>query len=458
MELKEGITKKDIEQLKNYLKELDELNRKTPNPLWLPAAVMEQIRQTDVIPEEYADKVERLYKENGKPYYVEVIASNYLHSLAELEGKYQGTRDKLFGLYADDPTIQGMPFWKFIQDVIDLYEGNDKRNREKLSPLLNGSGFFDALSIISYSGKQPYLKERDKKETKEPLLSYKLKEYQTLSATDKIPERAKFKSPTGGINIIIKDPDNFFGTKDGDKTAFIKVYAFVLQECANQQGKDFVRIKLDDLVKVGMYKNVDSARLGLKQFYQRQDKISLESAQYDEEGHLFYHRRSTRDGYVEFAINQYYDLSSYFSQFTYFPNWGYELSYNAFVILWKTFYLIRLNSRKILKEGKFKMKIESVRETLNLPTPDDVPNRRYKYFITDKIEKAVKEINETNARYQGGKGINLAIIHGEKKPSIREWLDGYIEVEITGEYLKVLEAQFLSLEEKKRKPKGVKTV
>lgn len=242
------------------------------------------------------------------------------------------------------------------------------------------------------------------------------------------------------VAILFSDAEEIL---TGRNKTFLKLFIFSMQKIAQQNNPRAVHFSLSELVQNKMYSSTDTARRAVKAFYSQQSKVQFFRSTKDKEsgGFLFYHRDIDR-GYVTLFINENLPIVPIFAeQYTVFPRWAYRLGSNAFSLTHYIFALARQNAKKISETGTFNVGMEAIRNYLGLPTVNELSlTSRHYDFITEPIESAIEEIEEavreTREEYNGNFTITPNTVEGM---NIREWLDGYITIGLSGDYVKSLE-------------------
>ena len=222
---------------------------------------------------------------------------------------------------------------------------------------------------------------------------------------------------------------------------FTKVLLFTLQKMTAQNFPLEVGFSLQELVDLGMYSTTSNAGRAVKEFFAQQKLTTLSGVVKkgrktvkEEGGVLFYHYR-LNNGYVTLSVNENFNMEFIANYFTVFPRFAYALSNNAFSLVRYIFFLARQNAQAIKNKGTFTISLDSVRENLGLPSVDEVKNRKYRQFIIEPIEKAIEETEEALQTVPEAKEYGFTITpHGTDTNNISEWLQGYLEIGLKGDF------------------------
>jgi hypothetical protein len=116
---------------------------------------------------------------------------------------------------------------------------------------------------------------------------------------------------------------------------------------------------------------------------------------------------------------------------TILPRWGYALqSENAYMLLDYIYYLARQNTDKIRERGYFTISLDTIRQHLGLPSPEEVKDGHgsdYNKLIIKPIEDAITAIEEK----QEGQ-LKIAPMYATDYKNIHEYLNGYLEIRMSG--------------------------
>lgn len=222
---------------------------------------------------------------------------------------------------------------------------------------------------------------------------------------------------------------------------FSKMLLFTLQKMNAQNFPLDVGFSLQELVDIGMYSTTSNAARAIRDFFDQQKQTILRGTVKkgkktirEEGGVLFYHYR-LENGYVTLSVNENFNMEFIANYFTIFPRFAYALSNNAFNLVRYIFFLARQNTKQIKAKGSFTINLDSIRETLGLPAPADVKNRKYKQYIVDPIEEAIEEIETAIQTVPEAKDYSFTITPNTTDTSnINKWLEGYLEIGLSGDF------------------------
>ena len=240
---------------------------------------------------------------------------------------------------------------------------------------------------------------------------------------------------------------------------FSKCLAFSLEQMARQNFPNEVQIPLKEFVDRGSYSNVNHAKRAMLDFFDTQKQITLSGQEkrgrktvFEEGGVLFYHYKYNSGGMLSLSVNSNFNWDLIAAYFTVFPRFAYALSNNAFLLTWYIFYLARQNTNKIREGQPFTIGLESVRAFIGLPDPAEVQGRKYRQQIMTPIEDAIEEIEAAIQKTPEAQNLAFTITpYGTDTKSITEYLQGYLEVGLSGAFAETFANIADNAEEKRKK-------
>lgn len=476
-----GITQEDIAALRAYVEELEALNLES-----FPAGLNEEewdevwnaFKKTGKIPPKYAgrvtesellieDDIRQKLGEDGKPVFDANGKPVYEHFMLDHPEKRKSFYDTAQEAYN---ARMNAPFDKHEAAVIKALRayyliGNHAQNgNETLTAVID---------IVKEILKDPdIIRELEReakaaqKTTLAPLGSVPNGEsltwlYRVLSASkggrivqesngnrheritaQQYEDKVRFirENKQNGSTVIVEiDQADKYLTKT-NKT-FTKILLFALQKMTAQNNPLEVGFSLQELVDLGMYYDTSTARRAVKEFFAQQKLTTLSGTVKkgrktikEEGGILFYHYK-INNGFVTLSVNENFNLDFLAPYFTVFPRFAYALSNNAFSLVRYIFFLARQNTQAIKDKGSFTISLENIRENLGLPSVDEVKNRKYRQFIIEPIENAIEEVENALMNVPEAKEYGFTITPcGTDTSNIREWLQGYLEIGLNGDF------------------------
>lgn len=243
-----------------------------------------------------------------------------------------------------------------------------------------------------------------------------------------VTQRKKGESAT--ITILNKDLIQ--------STSAMKLFVFLLAKANQQHFNPVIIFPLQELVNIGMYGNIDSARVGFKshiaavQSLQIAGEMKKGKRNVRQAGGVLFYNHEIDQNNVKVWVNENFDIEFLASYYTMLPSWAWALSNNSFEILLYTFMKSRTE-----RSDNFNVSLSIIREKLTLPTREEYaakgkkwkPGQYVKQPIIEAIDgiKTAIEVNKDN-----NISINEHYIINDK--TLEEWLNGYINVILSGDY------------------------
>lgn len=235
--------------------------------------------------------------------------------------------------------------------------------------------------------------------------------------------------------------------------SFFRLFVYCLQRMNAQSFRPKIIIRLQDMVDLGMYSTAGNALAGINSFYDQQKNMEISGTFKKRKeiikagrGQLFFNIEYDKNGCVTLSANDSLNTQFFATFFTILPDFAYNLKKsNAFLLTWYIFYIARQRTKEIKNNGSFIIRLDTIRDMLGLPRIDEVQNRKYKHCIIDPITDAISEIMEGWESAEKGEGDDFKIIlQNQDTRNINEWLQGNIEVQLSG----TLSDKFISISEK----------
>lgn len=330
--------------------------------------------------------------------------------------------------------LDNTPLQQIVDDAIRELEKEKKAAQSLMLPPLGGVPNGDPLNWLYrvVSSKGGRLVDQNKANRHEAVI--------VQSKGDAIRFTRKNKENGSIITLEISQADKLLGKTN--KT-FIKTFIFILQKMNMQNNSLRVGFPLQELVDLGMYSTTSNAWRAIQDFIKQSSNIFLsglikkgkKSIENKGNAGLLFYNASLENGFVTVSVNENFNIDFIASQFTVFPRFAYSLNINAFNLVRYIFYIARQNTQKIKERGTFTIGLNSVRDNLGLPDPEDVKNRKYKQYIVDPIEEAISEIEDALKAVPEAKEYGFTITPvGTDTSNINQWLSGYLEIGLQREF------------------------
>ena len=486
------ITSKDIEALKEYLAKLETLRQEKPKNI-LTAEEWDEIFKSlfafGRIPDKYKMRVKEMeieektglekvlddsgnpvLDENGEPRfrhvvydtpikrkaYYDVVEEEHDQKITTLNKKYHDIVKKALLFYIqsfeekpETTEKQASNIEEIIEEILEkpeikrVFEKDLKAGKfSRIAPLgsvPNGEIIHWLFRVISAS-KGGRIVQANPANRHEKITAQQY--------GDKMRFIRENKQNGSTLIVEIDQADKYL--RKTNKT-FTKILLFALQKMTTQNFPLEVGFSLQELVDLGMYYDTSTARRAVKEFFSQQKLTTLSGTVKkgrktvkEEGGILFYHYK-INNGFVTLSVNENFNLDFIANYFTVFPRFAYALNDNAFSLVRYIFFLARQNAQAIKDKGTFTISLENIRENLGLPSIDEVKNRKYRQFIIEPIEKAIEEVEEALLSVPEAKEYGFTITPcGTDTSSIAEWLQGYLEIGLKGDFAET----FVKLAEK----------
>lgn len=248
---------------------------------------------------------------------------------------------------------------------------------------------------------------------------------------DKQEMRITSENKSNKLTLTIDNAELF---SKANSKGLKKCFAFILVQCNYQNYAKEIGFPLQALVDNGMYKSIDAARRGVKDNIEKIMALTFKGSsskgkQVIEEqgGKLIYHY-TIKNGYVTLSFNEKLNVQFMAQYFTLLPKFAYALPNNAFSLVEYIFYLARQNTRDIKEHGYFNISLRAIRDYLCLP--QETETKEHARLIKEPIEKAIDDIELAN----NNASFTITPVYNEDCSSVKEWLDGYIKVELKNEF------------------------
>jgi len=292
-------------------------------------------------------------------------------------------------------------------------------------------------------------------------------EYKVVKGTDKKTNKAIRKITMDGekasVTITLNDAEKVTnGSNKPAKKLFVLSLIKANSQClqGGQLTQDYISFPLQELVDIGNYKNVRSARTG---FLSGADTLTSIKAK----GTLKKSTKSKKAGNeIEIAalevlftgakiekgqcfiyLNERVNWGFLCEYYTILPPYYFRLSNRASDLLYYIFYLARQHTKEIEEKGYFNISFRAIQNKLQLPNEKGLNNPQRD--IKDAIEGAIEQIEDAHKATYGNMDIAFIIQpDGIDGATISEYLDnGYLRVEIKGNFA----SKFIALSKDTRK-------
>jgi hypothetical protein len=256
---------------------------------------------------------------------------------------------------------------------------------------------------------------------------------------------------TSTITLELSDIDKLIGTNKQAKKMFI-LSLIKTNEQAFSDGsmrRNFVQFPLQELIDIGYYSRPQSARKGfndamevltslkVKGTLKKGKKNTIEQSAIE----VLFTGANIKKGTCTIFLNERINWGFVSSFYTVLPRYYFRLSNRASDLLYYIFYIARQRTKDIESRGYFTISMRAIQERLNLPS--EIGNANPDRTIKKPIEDAVEAIEEAS----NDKEFNIELHYKEGAPIASYLSNGYLKIELKGEYAK----DFIALSKEKAK-------
>lgn len=250
------------------------------------------------------------------------------------------------------------------------------------------------------------------------------------------------KAPKASVTIELADIDKLTGSNKPAKKLFVLSLIKANEQSIHdgQLTKDYVSFPLQELVDIGFYKSLRSARTGFNSGADALTSLKIK-------GHI--QRTKKRGSTIDtlevlytgakieknqcfLRLNYAIDWSFIAQYFTILPRYYFKLSNRGSDLLYYIFYLARQHTQDIEERGYFTISFRAIQHRLQLPNENSTKNPQRD--IKDPIDNALEELETEHSKLYGNTEFSLLPVSDETAP-IAEYLDnGYLKIGLTGAF------------------------
>lgn len=263
--------------------------------------------------------------------------------------------------------------------------------------------------------------------------------HSTTLKLEKKGNQLRFIQETGNstITLEITDIDKLVGSNKPAK----KILPYTLIK-ANEQAlhngelkRDCVVFSLKDLIDIGLYKTMDSARRGFKTAMNALTSMKVK-------GEIKKGKRVTTQAGIEVLftganikrgtctvyLNDRIDWTFIAAFYTILPKYYFKLSNRSADLLLCIFIIARMRKNEIAEKNCFTISMREIQGALNLP--NEKGNREPSKTIKEPIEQAIEEIEKES----NSPNFTITPMY-DQRGTINEFLDkGYLKIGMAGQY------------------------
>ena len=257
---------------------------------------------------------------------------------------------------------------------------------------------------------------------------------------------------SGNVQVTIEVNDIYKLSRAGKKLFILSLIKANEQSLFNGELiRDYVSFPLQELVDIGFYSTVYSARVGfeqgMKSFSGIMIKGSIRKSKHSTASIKTFEMPFTggaiSNSQCTIYLNSRIDWNFLVQYFTKLPKYYFKLSSRASDLLYYIFYLARQNTKKIADQGYFTISFRSIQNMLNLPS--EIDNHEPSRSIRQPIENAIQEIEDEHKQMYNNTEFSLLPVCDEER-TISDFLNnGYLKIIFDGSFA----LSFIEREQKK---------
>lgn len=267
-------------------------------------------------------------------------------------------------------------------------------------------------------------------------------DYEVLQDGNKRLVTLKNGTGTADITLELSDIEKITGSNKPAKKLFVLSLIKANEQAIHngQLTKDYISFPLQELVDIGFYKALRSARVGFNagadiltslKIKGKVKKSKKKGVDIDALEVLFTGARIIK-GQCFIYFNPRISWGFLTQYFTILPRYYFRLPNRASDLLYYIFFLARQHTKEIEERGYFTIGFRSIQHKLQLPNEKGLNNPQRD--IKDAIEDAIEQLENEHSKAYGNMEFSLLPVYEEEAP-IAEYLDnGYLKVELKGAF------------------------
>lgn len=250
------------------------------------------------------------------------------------------------------------------------------------------------------------------------------------------------KTQKASVTIELADIDKLTGSNKPAKKLFVLSLIKANEQAIHegQLSRDYVSFPLQELVDIGFYKSIRSARTGFNSGADTLTSLKIK-------GHIQKNKKSgstidalevlftgakIENNQCFLRLNYAIDWSFIAQYFTILPRYYFKLSNRASDLLYYIFYLARQHTRDIEERGYFTIGFRAIQQRLQLPSEIGSPNPQRD--IKKPIEDAIEELETEHSNRYHNTEFSLLPVCEDTAP-IADYLDnGYLKIGLSGAF------------------------
>lgn len=259
---------------------------------------------------------------------------------------------------------------------------------------------------------------------------------------DNQKRQIKLSNPKAEVTIELSDIDNFVGNNKTAKKMFVLALIKANEQAIHngQLTRDTISFPLQELIDIGFYKAVQSARKGFKDGMDTllDIKISGKIQQTKkketliEGGRVLFKGWDIINGQCFIYLNELVNWKFIAQYFTILPRYYFKLPNRASDLLYYIFYIARQHTRDIEERGYFTISFRAIQQRLQLPS--EIGNREPQKTIKQPIEDALDHIETEHSALYKNMEFSLLPVYDDSAPIADFLNNGYLKIEIKGAF------------------------
>lgn len=246
------------------------------------------------------------------------------------------------------------------------------------------------------------------------------------------------------ITIELADIDRLMGSNKTAKKLFV-LALIKANEQAIHDGrltKDYISFPLQELVDIGFYTNIRSARAGFNAGAETLTSLKIKGtvkktqrqANSVDALEVLFTGARIQKGDCFLRFNYAIDWGFIAQYFTILPKYFFKLSSRSGDLLYYIFYLARQHTKDIEEKGYFTISFRAIQQRLQLPNEADT--NKTQRDIKQPIEDAITQIEEEHSAYYGNTEFQILSVCDDSAPITRYLDTGYLKITLKGEFSK----------------------
>lgn len=240
------------------------------------------------------------------------------------------------------------------------------------------------------------------------------------------------------IAISVSDISSLTGSNKGIMKFFVYALTLANEQALDGNGeltRDHVSFPIKELVELGLYSSVKSARTGIHSALHALKGIQIKASLHKGKKQLeqaveavLFVASEIKNSTVTLYLNTLLDWRVITTYYTAIPSFIFSLSNKGFLLAYYIFLQARQNIHKIEQSGSFNISMRAIHSRLMLPS--ERGNKRPRQTIREPIEKAIDEIEAA------ANSLDFTLTpHFDEDGNITSYLDnGYLAIGFKGEY------------------------